>query len=126
MKYLYFGIGLLIFCLVICTTSVLALKTRTDHTISILEQASDAASDKDYDDANDFVLEASEYWQSHRSFFGMILSNHEADEVSTDFQSLAEYTSDSTEEEFFSNCAKLITRIDNISEKEMPYLYNII
>ncbi|MCI8525211.1 MAG: DUF4363 family protein [Oscillospiraceae bacterium] len=126
MKFLYWGVGILALCLVLClvTTSVLSQDAETAATI--LEKARGAAEAGDFDAAARLTAQAKEFWESRRGFFGMVLRHAEADQVNSAFRALLAYAENRCTEEFEPTCAELIEQIRHLSEMEAPHYYNIL
>ena len=126
MKYLYVGIAILAICLAACTASTWALSKYTDHAVSLLEQAQLHADAGSFQQAEQLVRQAKEFWQDHHGFFGVILRHDEADQINATFWELVEYAQNNCSEEFEPSCAMLIEQINHLSDMEKPHYYNVL
>ncbi len=125
MKFLYLGLAILILCLALCITSVTVLDRCIDEVLLQLDAARAAAAAHDYDRASQLVAGAMAKWDSHRGFFGVILSHEETDEVGASFHRLRHYADHEVADEFAPTCAELSARVRHIAEMEKPQFANI-
>ena len=126
MKYLWIGAALLALCMVVCTVSTAVLDRDTAWAVCRLEDARQQADAGHLSSACTLVMEAQEFWQSRRGYWGVFLRHSETDEINAVFQQLAAYAQAGCAEEFSPTCAGLIARIRHLADMEKPRYYNVL
>ncbi len=126
MKFLRFGLGVLLACFLLCAAAVSSLGRCTEEAAALLEQAQRFGSAGNFEEAAHWISRASEAWEARKGFLGSTLRHEELDEIEVGFRSLLAIAEQEAEDQFAPACAEQIARIRHVSEMEKPFYYNVL
>ncbi len=126
MKFLRFGLGVLLVCFLLCAAAASSLGRCTEETAALLEQAQRFGNAGNFKEAAHWIRQASEGWEARKGFLGSTLRHAELDEIEAGFHSLLAIAEQEAEDQFAPACAELIARVRHVSEMEKPFYYNVL
>lgn len=122
MKYLWIGVVILALLLIVCLSVNAILGNYTQQVEALLARAIEAAQKEQYGTAADCAKKAADAWQTHLHFYASVLCHDETDEITAGFAEL-QVVEDA---EFLQTAAMLLSRLQHISELDLPLLHNIL
>lgn len=126
MKHVLTALGLIALVLSFCIFAAAGTRKVCQEALELLQTASDAVRQKDFSGAEQALKKAAGLWRTRESFFGVVLSHAETDEILTRFAALEEYVRLQDRDDFLSICAELEEAIRHLAEMELPKLHNIL
>ena len=126
MKYYLVSILLLLALMLACVTSACYVTASVRETETLLQKAQLAQTIGDHASVQTYVSLASDTWTRHQDYFSVVLQHHEVDDVVTEFAQLNAYAKSDDQDDFNSNCAGLLAKLEHLRKMEWPYLYNIL
>ena len=103
-----------------------ALTGLTGELAGLLTQAGVQAGAGDWEGAGTLTRQAQETWAARDGYLHITLRHGDTDEIDTGFQETLAYLSCRDEEEYAAANARLITRLERLSEAEQLSLNNIL
>lgn len=122
MKYLFFGLALLLALGVFCYASGEALSGRFANVIAPLERSVDAAVQGQNAQAKSLADAAFSAWEGNYRLLAAFLDHNDIDDVTLAFASLR----DAPEEDFLSSCRALLAMLNNLEEADLLLAHNLL
>lgn len=126
MKYYLISIVLLLVLMAACVASAFYVTSSVRETETLLQKAQLAQTIGDHASVRAYVSQASDNWKQHQNYFSIVLQHHEVDDVVTEFAHLIAYAKTDDQDDFNSNCAGLLAKLEHLRKMEWPYIYNIL
>ena len=122
MKYLIFGLALLLTLGVFCCGSGKVLSRHFSEVIAPLEQSVSAAEQGQTAQARALADRAFSAWEQDYRLLAAFLDHNDIDDVTLAFASLR----DAPEEDFLSSCRALLAMLTNLEEADLLLPHNLL
>lgn len=126
MKHVCLGLSILALILALCLFTAHYTSDTVQRTSALLEEAVEARRAGDEAEALRLVRAASAHWKDHEAYFGTVLRHDEIDDVIGEFARLESYARSQDQDDFYSNCAALLSELEHIEQMEWPFFHNIL
>lgn len=126
MKHTVLSVSILILILAFCLLSASYTSNAVQKTSALLEEALEARREDDQAASIHLVQAASSHWKEHEAYFGTVLRHDEIDDVIGEFARLESYARSQDQDDFYSNCAALLSELEHIEQMEWPFFHNIL
>lgn len=98
----------------------------TEETIALLEGASEAGLQEDWDAAGEALAQATQVWEARQDFFHTILKHDELDEAESLLAGAEAACREEDQEEFHILLAQLASQLEHLAETQAVNLRNIL
>lgn len=126
MKHVCMSVSILTLILVFTIFSAHHTSNLVTRTSDLLDEAVEARRTGDLDTSLHLVQAASSHWKDHEEYFGAVLRHDEIDTVIGEFARLESYARSQDQDDFYSNCAALLSELEHIEQMEWPFFHNIL
>lgn len=126
MKALYVPLTLLAAILAFSLWAGRYVDQRTEETVALLERASEAGLQEDWEAAAESLTQASSVWEARQNFFHTILKHDELDEAESLFAGAEAACRETDQEEFHILLAQLVSQLEHLAETQAVNLRNIL
>ena len=126
MKFIAISLAALIVLTALCAMGTRTLTNITEETISLLEEVQRWEELGNRSRSMELLKTASDHWSDCSRLCGALMKHEELDCVEQEFARLLSYAKSQDDDDFRSNCAALITKLNQIQDMELPLAENIL
>ncbi len=126
MKHVCMSVTILTLILVFSVFSAYHTSNLVAKTSDLLDEAVEVRRTGDLDTSFHLVQAASSHWKDHEKYFGAVLRHDEIDTVIGEFARLESCARSRDQDDFYSNCAVLLSVLEHIKQMEWPFFHNIL
>ena len=122
----WLAVSILIAMLLGCMTITFLVDKHTQEATQYLQNAWNAAENKDFKSALKWSEKAIDHWKGQDSFLSSFLRHEDSGAVEMELQQLKSFAQSQSAESFCATCAQLIAQMEHIRNNERALLRNIL
>lgn len=126
MKRVYLAFAFLLLILTGTLYHSYHIRTFTGQLTVILTQAETDARNSEWEGTAALTQTAREKWEDHEAYLHILLRHSETDEIYISFREVAQFIQCQEPEEYFASNARLISKLELLSEAEQLCLKNVL